>query len=85
VIDAHEIADDDLSKRVDRPHRVQHVEPRVDRSSDRGQVQIQLAGGDRLQQQAVRADRRRLARLAGRSQCRRGSPGPLAAERSSAH
>jgi hypothetical protein len=37
---------------------VQQVEASGDRSSDRRQVQIQLTGGDRLQQQAVGADRR---------------------------
>jgi hypothetical protein len=53
VVDANEIADDEPGERVDRPHRVEQVEASVDRSSDCRQVQIQLAGGDRVQQQAV--------------------------------
>jgi hypothetical protein len=55
VVDANEIADDELGERVDRPHRVEQVEASVYRSSDRRQVQIQLAGSDRVQQQAVGA------------------------------
>jgi hypothetical protein len=37
---------------------VQEVQASVDRTRDGGQVQIQLARGDRLQKQAVGADRR---------------------------
>jgi hypothetical protein len=54
VVDAHEIADDELSKRVDRPHRVQLLEAGVDCA--RSQAGTDPARGDHLQQQAVWAD-----------------------------
>lgn len=49
VVDAHAIADHELSERVDRIHRVQQMPACVDRSSDSRKVQIQLTRGDRLQ------------------------------------
>jgi len=54
---------------------VQQVQAGVDGSRDRGQVQVELAGGDHLKQRALRADRRSLKRFASVRLGDRRSPG----------
>jgi hypothetical protein len=43
VVHADAVADDQLGEGVDRLHGVQQVQASVDRSGDRGQVQVELA------------------------------------------
>src|SRR4029453_8533036 len=53
VVDAHPVADVQQGERFGRADRLQQLVARADRLGDRGQVRVQFASGDLVEQQRL--------------------------------